>query len=343
MKRNFSKFLMCVLLCGCRGPTGPPGAGFESLSDKSILPKIIFTDPAAGTVGPFDSYNQIQLRFNKTMDLPSLRHAIQFASTLNDIVADTNGILSANGDLVTVSARTSTGTRFAWRVGQSYTMTVSESAADVNGNHLSAPFSMTILPEPYFRVRTVSPKNNAVNISSKTRPTLSLNSPSDASVYSNISISPPVAGYWTTSSTNKLSYRTLVPLDVQTQYTVTIAESAHDVFGNYLPAQVSFRFTTVPFHVSSTTPANGGIGIPTASPAYFYLNASSDTSTVRQAFSVQPPVSGMLSYSGTRIQFTPAAGWRPSTTYRISISTQLRTASGKNLLQPYVLTFTTSE
>lgn len=333
--------VVSALVAGCRGPSGPEGAGFESLSDGSIQPKIIFSDPPAGATGPFDSYNQIQLRFNKYMDLHSLRRAIRFASPLDDMVADTNGILSANGDIITVSARPSTGSTFYWHIGETYTLSISDEAEDVNGNRLRSPFSMTILPEPNFRVRTVSPRNGANNVSLKARLTLGFNSPVTPSIFQAVSISPPVAGSWSFPSPVLVAYRPTVSLDVQTEYTITLTDSAADEFKNVLPGTYSWKFTTVPFRVSTVSPANGSLGVSLFGQASFSLNVAADSSTVRRAFSIQPPISGTLSYGGTKIKFTPAAAWLPQTTYKISISTDLKTATGKNLLQPFVLTFTT--
>src|SRR5712671_473149 len=99
--------LVCVWICACSGPSGPmgpSGAGYESLNDPHVHPVVVFTDPSGGGTGPFDSYNQFQIRFNKYMDIASLKRAISFTSALGDVSIDTSSVSSSTGDLITVSA-----------------------------------------------------------------------------------------------------------------------------------------------------------------------------------------------------------------------------------------------
>src|SRR2546426_2995352 len=93
----FTVALLCIWICACSGPSGPMGpngAGYESLNDPHIQPVVVFTDPTGASIGPFDSYNQFQIRFNKYMDIASLKRAIRFTSALDDVSTDTSTVSS---------------------------------------------------------------------------------------------------------------------------------------------------------------------------------------------------------------------------------------------------------
>src|SRR5258708_2606989 len=109
--------LIPMAICACKGPAGPvgaDGAGYESVSDPGVRPTVIFTDPPDASIGPFDSYNQFQIRFSKIMDISSLKRAIRFTSSLGDVLTDTGSVATSTGDVVTVSAGGSWGTRYGF-------------------------------------------------------------------------------------------------------------------------------------------------------------------------------------------------------------------------------------
>src|SRR5258707_2474438 len=138
--------LLLGWLSACKGPSGPvgaDGAGFESLTDPQIRPKVIFTEPSDGTVGPYDSYNQVQIRFNKIMDLSSLRRAIRFTSPLNDVSTDTSSVVSTAGDLVTICAGGPPGSQFGFycRIDVHYSMSIITEAIEANCNNMAVPYS----------------------------------------------------------------------------------------------------------------------------------------------------------------------------------------------------------
>lgn len=356
--RRWQTFLLpCIVLAfllGCNGNQGPmgapgsPGEGYDALTDAHIQPVVIFAYPSDGSVGPYDVYNQIQIRFNKIMDLSSLRRAITFSSAAGNVSTDTSSITSEGGDLVTVTAALeSTGSSFyrLWRIGQSYSMIVSTEAVDVNGNHLAHSFAMTFTPEPYFRVRTVSPRDRLTNVTTRAKLRMSFNSPIDTSILSSVSLSPAVGGVWIPSGSTAIGFRPTTLLDVGTEYILSVGAAAHDQSGNNIPAQYSIRFSTVPFRVSSTSPANGSIGFSRYAQILFTLTGPVDTGTVRNAMSISPLVAGnFVSAQGkSYIRFLLNGPLDPLTEYTLRVSTSLKSASGKTLASPFVLTFTTTE
>jgi len=90
-------------LSGCRGPEGPPGdSSSESLVDPLIKPKVIYTNPLANSVGPYQDFSgPITLRFNKIMDKSSLRRALSIEASAGVITIDTNNVRTVGGDVFT--------------------------------------------------------------------------------------------------------------------------------------------------------------------------------------------------------------------------------------------------
>ena len=148
--------LICAMLAfACEGPMGPSGPGLGSLSDPSIMPKVIYSYPLGSSVGPYPElyqfncgwewctwYSQFQVRFNKFMDLSSVRWAVRLSSPFGDIRADTNFIISVGGDVFILNPVDSLGYRygFRFRIGATYTLGVDSTARDINGNLLRPPF-----------------------------------------------------------------------------------------------------------------------------------------------------------------------------------------------------------
>lgn len=356
MKWRDTHALLIVLLSfisGCdnegdRGPTGPAGEAYAGLTDARIQPSVIFSYPSNGSVGPFDTYNEIQFRFNKIMDIHSLRRAITFSSTAGSIVVDTANMTSETGELVMVSGRDtlSTFSGFYWRVGQSYTLTVSTEATDVNGNHLTEPVVMTFTSEPYFRVRSVTPKRNAsVNVSTRVKGRLIFNSPIDTSVLSQIALTPTASVTWAVVGMSAV-FTSTSRLDVSTEYILSVGPSAHDQFGNALGSPFETRFSTIPFRVSSTVPVNGNIAFNRGAEITFRLTAPVDSGTIRNSLSISPFINGNISLiprGGLGFSFRPLTPLDSLTEYTFTVSTSLKSVSGRNLISPFIMRFTTTE
>src|SRR5437867_1853112 len=88
---------------GPAGPAGPPGGGVELLTDPRVLPKVIYTYPPMNSQGPYDNFtNSVVVRFNKIMDIPSLRRSIQVSSPEGNVRTDSAHIYTSGGDIFTV-------------------------------------------------------------------------------------------------------------------------------------------------------------------------------------------------------------------------------------------------
>ncbi|HLB00068.1 MAG TPA: Ig-like domain-containing protein [Bacteroidota bacterium] len=362
-----SKFIVAAAIItalvslSCEGPQGPPGSGLGSLSDPSILPEVIYSYPPASSVGPYPElyqyncgwewciwYSQFQVRFNKFMDVSSVRRAVRLSSPSGDIHADTSYILSVGGDVFILNPVDSLGNRydFRFRIGTPYTMSVDSTAKDINGNPLKPPFTATFIPEPYFRVMKVSPNDGAKDISPNTYITLNFNGRVRNAIISNLSIEPEAGGYWWFGyDSTYVSFSPFQSFRTSTQYTIRVDGSAEDVDGNRIAGPFLSRFTTIPFRISTTYPPEGARDVPLTSRVITYFTVPLDTSTIRPAFHLTPPTPGDLAgfYYGTMyIEFAPQRGLLASTTYTVRIDSTLRWLMGDPFGEAFEYSFTTA-
>ncbi len=347
--------LSCKEIQGPAGPQGPAGDATGSLTDPSIMPKVIYTYPPANTLGPYDDfyvpavnsatlYSQFQLRFNKIMDRSSIRRSIAIWSSLGDVHVDTNFVISTGGDVYLINPVDSLGIRFdRWKIGQNYNFSLSTSAKDVNGNFFQSPFVMSFEPEPYFRVRTIKPVNGASYVSVNALINILLNSPVDTSLFSSIQINPDIPGRWYFTGDSSRIYHANETLLNNTTYTVTIAAGAHDKHGNPLPQTFMSSFTTVPFRVDRTYPVNGATNVSLNQYMEVDFSSPIDTGTVRTAFRIIPQVNGSLyAYDGSSYFNFSHDDFLPETTYTVTVDSSVRSKRGQRLSDPYTFSFRTA-
>ena len=352
-------FVLANISCKeIQGPQGPPGSsGIEALTDPSIMPKIIYIYPPANSQGPYEDFsgNQMIVRFNKIMDRTSVKRALSLISPQGDLRIDTQQIYQRGGDEFILYPRLITDDNYIysykWKLGQSYLLSIAASAKDVNGNSLDA-YSMTFLPEPYFRITRNYPENSSTGINTSPSIYLYLNSPVDTTIFSSIQITPAIKGKWeymyggyygyTGDSTGlRYSYEEALPLN--TTYILNIHTTAKDKYGNPLAQEFVSRFTTSIFKVTNTSPVNGSSDIISNSSINVRFSGSIDTGTVRNAIKISPFVEGKfyMNYN-SEFYFYPTDGLLPNTMYTVTIDTSLRSKDGLSILNPYIFSFTTA-
>lgn len=345
-------------LLSCRGPEGPvgpqgPPGGTGSLTDPAIQPKVIYTFPPQNSEGPYDqlyqTYNQLEVRFNKIMDRASVIHGVTLSSLHTIIRLDTTNMSSLGEDLFLMypvdSPRYYGYVR--WRIGETYSFGVRSTARDVNGNYLTPSYSMTFHPEPYFRIREEYPPDGSVDVIASAYIGLVFNSPVDTSILSEIEISPLIQGRWVVSQYDSVYvyHQSYVPLGNNTSYSITVSANAHDKAGNQLPQQFTTSFTTAPFREASEYPADGSVDVPPTGTIYVRFTAPIDTSTIRSAFSIAPAVDGIFGgyYSNSdAFYFTPSPQFLSDTVYVIKIDTSLRSSTGTRLVSEHQFSFKTA-
>ena len=352
-------FFIASSLLSCRGPEGPvgppgPPGGDGNLTDPRIQPKVIFTFPPANTVGPYEYfseyYNEIQFRFNKIMDRTSIHDAVTLSSPNTRVHFDTSLVGSLGDDLWYALPADSPRSYYnlRWRIGETYTLGISSTARDVNGNTLNPPFSMTFEPEPYFRVVSVYPRPGLSDVQLGNSIRIIFNNAVDTSTFSRIHITPAIPGRWNYGygyyyyPDSASIYFTGLLFSANTTYTVRVDASVRDVDGRMLQQEFVSSFTTVPFRLWFTSPPDGRTGVSPIDEIFVDFTALIDTGSARSAFSISPNVPGILSpwYAGFTFNAIPQLACEKS--YTVTVDTSLRSVDGAKLATPYQFTFTTA-
>jgi len=357
--KSVKGWLVILLTClgiSCKGPEGPTGPGYDDLTDPSVKPRVIYTYPEENTAGPYENFGStILVRFNKIMDRTTLRRALHLVSPDNDVYADTTLISTSTGDIYTIYARpTNTDFPFRWKIGQTYTLQIDTTAEDVNGNRLKPEFSLSFIPEPYFRVTSSYPSNGSVDINPQSTINLRFNDAIDTSMFSAIRIAPSVSGFWRypkkyTSNVDStyisFVYSSNSRLNTNTVYSITIPDTIHDKSGHLLQYGFSSTFTTMKFEVTNTYPSDGSTDVnPSYQQIRIQFSDAVDTSTVRKGIIFSPNLAGIFSISADEraVYFITSNDLPTSSLITVTVDTSVRSKSGNKLLQPYIFSFTTS-
>ena len=239
-----------------------------------------------------------------------------------------------------------------YEVGKTYTITVDSTIEDINGNHMSKPHFFSFTPEPSFRGTGTYPEDgsNETDMYYNTA-SVYFNSPITSDLLSSVHVTPAVPGTWNLNLSDSISAS--LPMGSQVSvwdfgktYQISIDAGAADASGNVLPSEFKSTFSTAPFRVSYTDPADGGAMSYLLSSVYFSFNAALDTSTIRSAITVSPsPTGGMIYdfyYGSNYLYLHPPFGYNGGKTYSVTVASTLKAKNGTELQNPYVLHFATA-
>ena len=112
--------------------------------------------------------------------------------------------------------------------------------------------------------------------------------------------------------------------------------------GSHLPAASGAQGEALPPQVVDTMPLPGE-ELPLEGPVVFYFDQPMDETAVAGAFSVEPAVEGVLSWSAdsSALTFTPDAPLARATGYTFTLGAGTMSAAGVALEEPFVLTLQT--
>lgn len=254
---NMKIRLLCILstvffLSSCKGPQGPTGptgaSGADALTDPTVKPKVLWTFPANGQIGPIAELhnlnNTVSVRFNKILDVSTVNRSIQISPSAGYIHLDTTGISVPSGDVIFILPHADSSDVF-WAIGQSYTFTILPTLKDINGNSLSAPYSFSFTPEPYFRVTSSIPQNGDTAVPTIAAIEIVFNNNINFSTFqSSISILPTISGYWSAYLPSRMWFYRGQNLNPNTVYVVTLGTGVKDMQGRALSSPYTFSFTT---------------------------------------------------------------------------------------------------
>ena len=363
MKAYAIVFTALAIFAGCGSN---PSSSVNTTTGISYAPSVVWTDPWPGSVGPniMSPNNVVIIRFSTLMDTRSVIHAVTISPTDQSVYIDTNRAAPVEGTTfdfpltptliwITAWADARLDSRFPpayqiyypyFKVGQLYTVTIGATASDIYGDTLGTPVSFGFTPEPYFRVTNSYPMDGDTGISPLYPDVVvRFNAQIDTgSVAAAFAISPSVTGNGNLFSDTWGFYwypQADINLGSETRYTVTIAASMKDQNGDLLHSPRSFSFTTQPYAVMSASPT--GTGVSMTSAIYAYCNFLIDSTTIAPSLSVNPAVSGIVTYSGSSFTFDPSVSLAANTVYTVTISTGLRAKNGTAIKSPFTFSFTT--
>lgn len=249
MKTQILALLVSIaFIFSCEGPQGPVGpSGADALTDPNVKPKIIWTYPSNGQVGPIINLgNSIIIRFNKIMDISTLNRSLELLPSQTGYAwIDTNNTWLHNGDVAYIYLYSDSTT--LWEIGQTYTFTVLATLKDINGNSLSSPYSFSFTPEPNFRVDYTWPQNGSTKVPRQAYIVISFNNRINfPSFQSSVSSSPPIPGNWEPYYYSGVILNPTSELNPNTEYIITISTGMQDAQGHALPSIYTLSFTTGP-------------------------------------------------------------------------------------------------
>ncbi|HUI31876.1 MAG TPA: Ig-like domain-containing protein [Candidatus Acidoferrales bacterium] len=233
----------------------------------------------------------------------------------------------------------------AMKYNTAYSIAIPAGVGDNYGHQLVSNYSSGFTTTP-FQVQSVSPTDGSTNVSSTTEVYFSMTGGIDTStIRSAFTISPSTTGtlYYSGNGPTDFYFMPAPGFAFNTKYTLTLSTALRATDGTYLSAPFSASFTTQAFQVTSTSPSDGSINVPSSQNIYVYLNGPIDTSTVRSAFSISPNIAGYFTdyYGSDYFEFTPYNGFSMGTNYTVSISTALKALNATPLPSDYTFSFST--
>jgi hypothetical protein len=346
---------LLLFLISCKeGPQGPAGPPAEDPTDPNIAPRVVWVwlDSQRPYYWICDSYSKLSdslpigyipgrllIRFNKIM--------VSYTVIPNVTLLpkeDGYAYLSAWG-ATSIDGQTFELPIYGYfKLGHTYTVTVGKEATDVTNRKLGINFQKVLVPEPVLRIRTTYPENNDTSVYFISSIYATFNSPVDPnSLSNNITISPYVKGSWVSNYSNleNISFYPDSSFRGNTWYEITFSTGIKDTLNNHLPYPATFRFKTIPFRVTSTYPWDGQQYVNRSENITAFFSAYIDTSSVRNAVTISPPVNGMFDIYNTQFIFDPYQSLLPDTTYTVTIRSSMRSRAGDTLATPYLFSFKT--
>ncbi len=275
---------------------------------------------------------------------------------------------TAVGGAVTYDAPSDTATftsTVTLALGTAYTVTITTGATDMYGNTLAGNFvwSFTtkanpcLVPAP---PTAVTPPNGSSGVCPDTVVIATFPQAMDPTTLNatTFTVSPGVTGTITPDVTNTVfTFTPSSALALSTVYTATITTGATDSFGDALPSNYVWNFTTAAATCTAPPPGPTVISVAPAVGAALICPNTIVTGTFSEAmnpltidgttFTLTGPgttaVAGVVSYdasSNTAI-FTPASSLALSTVYTATITTGAQDLLGNALASNVVWTFST--
>jgi hypothetical protein len=316
----------------------------------------------------------ISMTFTRPMDRESVEEAFStnpptdgifywgtYSQAPSNVYYLTDRALSAFEPEATITTYSKVSS-FTYRVAQkdsyvdtTYHVILSNSAMDTAGNHLRFPLEYsfsTIQSSSTQNSILTDPYHGDVDVNLLYLNGIRITFPRNmdfASTEAAISMIPNVDRIYIWPAYNQLTIYTGGPFIADTDYEITIGSTAKDRDGIELGEPFTFEFNTASVAISSTRPRNGQLFVDYAyEPITIYFNTYMLRSTVQQAFTIAPAISGTFKYGTeysdddkTAITFMPSTPYQKNTKYTVTLNTTAKDLYNTPLGEPYEFSFIT--
>jgi hypothetical protein len=299
---------------------------------------------------------QISATFSEKMDPASITTAV---FTLKEGTESLAGTVTYSGTTAVFTPLT------ALMPGKTYSAGISQGAKDLAGNILDKNFSWSFTTsqprvEPSKTpadttppsVSSVSPKNGAEGIDTKSTIEVAFSEDMDASTINTSSMVLGTAIKGTLQyNSKKAVFTPAAPLEYETSYTFRITTQVKDAAGNAMQAEYSWSFKTLP-KPDTTAPAvisvnptdlSTDLAVGTSVTATFseVLDGGTVSSETFLLHKGSTSIAGTVSYKDTTAVFVPSEQLSRETTYVATLTTGLKDKAGNALQGNYQWSFTT--
>lgn len=231
-----------------------------------------------------------------------------------------------------------------WQPGARYRLTIGAAARSAAGLPLT-PFNLSFTAGAPLRVQNFTPSNGARNVPATGLIAVTFNHPMVALGGLNrspgnppgwrVTISPPLSGTATWLGTSTWTFRPPAGLQPSTRYTVTVAGSASDAWGEALGHPLAFSFRTVTPQVIARQPAAGANFVDPHAAIRVTFNQPMDPGTTVAAFALQRGrrrIPGHLTWQGNTLIFQPSRALSSAYPYKVSIGPGARSRNRRATL-----------
>lgn len=309
---------------------------FARPMDRESVEEAFSTDPPSEGIFVWGQYTQAPLR-----------------TTFPD---DPAGAFEREATITTFSKITSmtySMSRKDSHVDATYVVHMSTAAHDSSGNHLRFPlefeFSTVQSYVTIYGIQT-NPVHGDVDVDPLYTSGIRLTFPrrmDPASTEAATTVTPPMNTVFLWPADNSMLIHTGGPLLSDTLVTVEVSGAARDLDGTPMGEDFNFSFRTAPFQVRYSSPVNAQLFVDPSRPITLSFNSYVILSSVPDAFSISPPMTGSFRYGGSsreipeQVVFTPFTPLQPSTKYTVTIAPRVLDLHGVSMKAPHTFSFVT--
>jgi len=316
----------------------------------SVRPTVRASVPVPSATG-VPAGSKLSATFSEAMDPETITPA---SFTLKQGATPVQGSVSYSGVTATFTPAAPLS------AGLPYSATIGTAAKDLGGNALAADFVWSFtagaaLDSTRPTVSSTVPAQSATGVPVGSKLTATFSETMDPLTVTTTSFTLKNGDSLVPGTVNyaglNADFTPAASLAPNTLYSATISTTVQDLSGNAMASDLVWSFTTgsaadstIP-SVSSTTPANGDLGVPTNTKLTATFSEAMDPLTLSAAsFSLQQGatvVPGVVTSTGRIAVFTPSGNLSAGLTYTATVSTSARDLGGNALASAVSWSFTT--